>query len=323
MNAKVRYSIASVAAAVEAMLLVTATARTAGAALPSVEAFAYTGSNQIYTVPAGVCGVRIEVEGAAGGINYYGNAGGHGGIGSAEFAVSPGDVLTVTVGGVGSHRVSSNDASWVNGGFGGGGQPMSNMAGGGGGATTVISGADTLIVAGGGGGIGYNPPGNPAAGNGGDVGQAGTAAADGSYGSVGGGGGTLTAGGAGGVGTFASGISGTRGNGGAASQWGNYGAGAGGGGYFGGGSGGAGIASQMYSVPAGGGGGSGFVASGATNVGTWSGHTGLGDGSAAITPTFACSSATTSTTATATTLVIPSTTVVADPMPAIVPTFTG
>ena len=110
MNRKVLFSIASVAAAVEAMVLVTATARGAGASLPAAAIFPYTGSNQSYTVPVGVCGVRIQVEGAAGGGS--GGNGGSGGTGSAEIAVQPNDVLTVVIGGRGTFPA---------GGFGGGG----------------------------------------------------------------------------------------------------------------------------------------------------------------------------------------------------------
>lgn len=324
MAARLRLTIASVAAAVEAMALVAATSRTAGAVLPPPVDFAHTGADQTYTVPAGVCGVRIRVEGAAGGINYYSNPGGHGGSGSGDFAVLPGEVLTVTVGGLGSHRVSSQDPTWITGGFGGGGQPASQMAGGGGGATTVISGADTLIVAGGGGGRSYTPPGSPTPGDGGDAGQPGTDGVTGTYGNVGGGGGTLTQGGAGGVGTYRTGISGTRGVGGAGLEWGNYGAGAGGGGYFGGGSGGAG-SSSFYAMPASGGGGSGFVASDATNVGTWAGHGGLADGAASIEPISSdCPDPTTTTSSTtSTTIVLPPTTAAADTAARIVPTFAG
>ena len=314
MNPRVRYTVAAVAAAVEALALVTATSRTAGATLPSATSFPFTGANQTFTVPAGVCGVRIEVEGAAGGNDYYGTPGGHGGSGVGEFTVTPGDVLTVTVGGIGSHRVSMYDQTVITGGFGGGGQADYIQAGGGGGATTVISGADPLIVAGGGGGTAYShsliaPPGN-----GGDAGQPGTDAGDGNFGAIGGGGGSLSGGGAGGVGTYATGVSGSRGVGGAGLQWAMYAAGAGGGGYFGGGSGGAG-ANGSYPSPSGGGGGSGFLASGATNVGTWAGHGGLGDGAAAIAPITNCPDPTTS-------ISFPSTTVAIDPN-ALMPAFTG
>lgn len=319
MNSKVRYSLASVAAAVEAMVLVTATARGAGATLPPAAAFPFAGSDQTYTVPTGVCGVRIEVEGAAGGSNYPLFVGGHGGSGSAEFAVLPGDVLTITVGGLGSHRTSPQNPAWITGGFGGGGQPASQMAGGGGGATTVISGSTTLIVAGGGGGRGWPVSVGLLAGNGGDAGQPGSNGATGGVGDGGGGGGSLIAGGAGGTGTYQAGVSGTRGVGGNGLSWMfSYGAGAGGGGYFGGGSGGAGTTTGLYASPASGGGGSGFVASAATNVGTWAGHAGTTNGSAAITPTADCPSAPT------TVITLPSSTTVlgADPE-ALVPAFAG
>jgi len=72
------------------------------------------------------------------------------------------------------------------------------------------------------------------------------------------------------------------------------GSGGGGGGYFGGGSGGS--SSALYDTGGAGGGGSGFVASGATSVGTWAGHDGTGDGAAAITPTTECPTEVTTTT---------------------------
>jgi len=308
MNAKVRYSIASVAAAVEAMILVTATARGAGASLPVAATFPYTGSNQQYTVPAGVCGVRIQVEGAAGGGNYFAQAGGHGGTGSAEFVVQPNDVLTVVVGGRGSYTPDFNN-TWFPGGFGGGGQQPDHMSGGGGGATTVLSGVTPLLIAGGGGGRSMFS--SSAAGNGGDAGQPGTSGGPGSFNNgevgTGGGGGTLLAGGTPGT---PGGDAGASGIGGDAIGSNTTGAGAGGGGHFGGGSGGGG--GGFYDTGGSGGGGSGFVASGATNVGTWAAHTGTADGSAAITPTTECQLATTT-----------STTILGTDPNALVPAFTG
>jgi len=311
MNAKVRYSIASVAAAVEAMALVTATAHGAGASLPAAATFPYTGSDQTYTVPAGVCGVRIQVEGAAGG-GFQGSAGGHGGTGSAEISVQPNDVLTVVVGGRGSGR--DENGTWFPGGFGGGGQQLDPLSGGGGGATTVLSGVTPLLVAGGGGGISKFSSGP--AGDGGDAGNPGTAGAPsrfmGAAVNSGGGGGTLLAGG----------VTGTGGNAGSAGTGGNgtgsdmSGSGAGGGGYFGGGSGGS--SSSLYDTGGSGGGGSGFVASGATSVGTWAGHDGTGDGAAAITPTTECPAASTTTIP-----LSPSTTLAGIDPNALVPAFTG
>jgi hypothetical protein len=72
----------------------------------------------------------------------------------------------------------------------------------------------------------------------------------------------------------------------------------------------------MYDTGGSGGGGSGFVASGATSVGTWTGHDGTGDGAAAITPTTECPAATTISLTTSTTLAG------TDPN-ALVPAFTG
>ncbi|MCX6511290.1 MAG: hypothetical protein NT081_10850 [Actinobacteria bacterium] len=90
------------------------------------------------------------------------------------------------------------------------------------------------------------------------------------------------------------------------------GSGAGGGGFFGGGGGGV-VSLSIISSSGSGGGGSGFVATGATAIGTWASHTGTADGSAAITPTTECPAAATTT----------STTILGTDPNALVPAFTG
>ena len=115
----------------------------------------YTGASQTWTVPAGVTSIAIEAYGAAGAAGSAGaNAatGGVGGKGSkttGTLAVTPGQVLTINVGGA---------ASGATGGYNGGAPGGNASAGGGGGATDIRVGgttpADRVLVAGGGGGGG-------------------------------------------------------------------------------------------------------------------------------------------------------------------------
>ena len=69
--------------------------------------FAYTGSTQSYTVPAGVTSLTVDASGAGGGI-YPGGVGqaGAGGRMLATIAVTPGQVLNIVVGGGGIVDVS-------------------------------------------------------------------------------------------------------------------------------------------------------------------------------------------------------------------------
>ena len=98
----------------------------------------YTGSLQTFVVPAGVTSVNIEVLGAQGGsVNITCTAAG--GLGAqmiGDFAVTPGEVLTILVG----------QQGFTNGQDGGGG----------GGSFVVNSLNDPLIIAGGGGGATNN-----------------------------------------------------------------------------------------------------------------------------------------------------------------------
>ncbi len=170
-----------------------------------VETFNYTGGVQTFTVPAGVNVVTINAFGAQGGANAVGLAGASGGDASGNLIVSPGDVLEVYVGGMGS----------LSGGFNGGGNGgaigcANSQGGGGGGASDVRIGGSTLanriIVAAGGGGAGGQRNVGCGPGSGGGAGG-------GYYGGGGGGGyqggpglgGSQTAGGAGGIGNFGGG----------------------------------------------------------------------------------------------------------------------
>lgn len=88
----------------------------AGADPPSGNLFTYTGSSKTWTVPPGVTRVYLDVEGAQGGGPASDpGAGGLGGRTQALIPVTPGEVLTVDVGGVGSAGVGG----WNGGGAGG------------------------------------------------------------------------------------------------------------------------------------------------------------------------------------------------------------
>ena len=107
-----------------------------GLALAQTTTFSYTGTIQSYTVPAGVTSITITAKGAqGGGETYIGATGGLGAIMTGTFAVTPGQVLEVLVGGQGS------SAEYV--------------GGGGGGSFVWDNSTSTLeIAAGGGGGAG-------------------------------------------------------------------------------------------------------------------------------------------------------------------------
>lgn len=216
-----------------------------------VTTFNYTGSNQSYTVPAGVTNIQIECYGAEGGMGNDGviSAGGLGAYISGEISVTPGETLTVIVGEKGEDGVGSLDG------------------GGGGGGSFVIrdAGFTPLVIAGGGGGGCYQ------SGTVGDDGRAGTTAGPGGYTSPaigeggitdnGGGGGT----GAGGGGWNSSGLSNNWATGGTLQggaggisnhPQGHGGFGGGGASYHGGGGGGgySGGSGGTYTIGAGGGG---------------------------------------------------------------------
>ena len=235
-------------------------------------AFAYTGAEQVFTVPSGVDSVQVDALGAAGGTGRQGAPGGTGGAAGAPVSVRPGDVLYVEVGGVG-HRGA--------GGWNGGGDGATEFGGGGGGESDVrtiscrsgcpgsnASLDSRLVVAAGAGGGGApgTVDGTALAGVGGAAESAGGNAEQG--GGSGGAPGTLSnpgAGGAAGSGTFSRpglpGQSGALGQGGSGSgnpAAGQIGFGGGGGaGFYGGGGGGSGPDSTDAEPDLGGGGGGG------------------------------------------------------------------
>ena len=219
----------------------------------SGQAYAYTGSEQIYIVPAGTTLLHVVAVGAPGGRGSFAQ-GSMGAVVSADLPVPQGQgVLYVEVGGTGD-------------GFNGGGIPDGGDAS----DVRLIGRAQSgsvdsrVIVAGGGGGAGQYLGGN--------------AGADGGGGPAGGKAGTAIGGGAGGSGEPPEpctdgnpGSLGLGGNG-AGGFFGSEGFGGGGGGYYGGGGGG-GIGgcdfpSYYLSPLGGGGGGSSYVSPQALNVTT-------------------------------------------------------
>jgi hypothetical protein len=172
-----------------------------------------------FTVPAGVTSIQLTVIGGGGGgggaDSSPGSAGRTGARASGTLAVSPGQILTLSVGSGGSGGTS--DQGSAPGGVGGtnslgysggrgsaaGPTPISGGGGGGGAASAVLVNGSPIVVAaggGGGGGGGNGVPGqgvSPGGTSGGIAGGAGTAKG-GDGGGAGGGGGGYPLGGAGG-----------------------------------------------------------------------------------------------------------------------------
>jgi hypothetical protein len=229
--------------------------------------FEFTGLPQDYVVPPGVCLVRIEVVGAAGGAGATSGTPGAGARAIASLGVTPGETLRVRVGGRGGAAVGPTPgaAGWNGGGAGGAAHDSGGKAGsGGGGATDVRQTGDDLedrIIVGAGGaggaGRGIGGPIRSGGGNGGDpTGQEGLAVLGSVNPATGGQGGTQAAGGD--PGRNAADLSitataGSRGFGGQGAAGAASGGGGGGGGLYGGGGGGSSTFSGGH-----GGGGSGF-----------------------------------------------------------------
>ncbi len=271
-------------------------ARTAGGSVtiyasPS-RAFSYTGSVQTYTVPSGVTKVNLDLVGARGGHGglstayaYWHYRGGAGGRVQTDLAVTPGQVLNVYVGNIGSSLTGTSSGTAA-GGYNGGGMGSGGYCGGGGGMTDVRTGgtafvANTVAVAAGGGGGAYSSTTSSTSGGdaGGLVGASGLR--NGTFQACySGTGGTQTAGGIVGTcytGTHPSGVGtqGQGGNGGGSNYVGGGGAGWWGGGcagYFGGGGGG-----SSYTKPS--------VTQNATHTMGYNFSAG-GQGSAIITPLY-------------------------------------
>ena len=230
------------------------------------EPFSYAGASEEFVVPEGVCSITVEAIGATGGTGNNEATGGLGGSATVQVAVTPGEQLTVVVGGAGESPPSA-EASGVRGvepaagtqdnagGFpdgGDGGDGGDGIGAGGGGSTALLRAGSTLVIAGGGGGGGGFVD-DGVGGAGGETGEDGAAAPNGADGGKAGGNG-----GAGGAGN-GGGDAGQPGDG----QFGGDGAdgldagGGGGGGAAGGGGGGA---NDEGSDAGGGGGGGGSSA---------------------------------------------------------------
>ncbi|HEY8028330.1 MAG TPA: Ig-like domain repeat protein, partial [Gaiellaceae bacterium] len=255
----------------------------------------FTGGAQTWTVPSNVTSVSIQAIGAAGG-SLQGDPGGAGASITGTFVVTPGQVLTILVGGQGTVQFPGSTQN----------------AGGGGGSfvwkgTGAASASSLLVAAGGGGGGGDGNAGvnaststsgtaSPGGTPGGANGSGGSGGSAGYYAAGGGGGGLLTSGGDGAQGTGGY----PNGGGGKAISIGG-GAGSGGiyledggsaGGYGGGGGGGMAAAGGGGGYSGGGGGSSTSASDGGGGGGSFNGGTSQssragassGNGSVVITP---------------------------------------
>jgi hypothetical protein len=259
------------------------------------DAVRYTGTTTTWTVPPGVQKADFTVEGARGG-NFGFNFGA--GVEATLASLTPGDAVTVSLGGVGEAYSEGGE-----GGFGAGGD--GTLGGGGGGFSSVTLDSTLMLLAGGGGGGGANgsnpsietQPRGGSGGYGGALGGPGNnGGATDALGATLGKGAGGASGGNGGLGGAGGGVTGTSTCGGGASAGGDgatgisfsggggaSGAGGGGGGgYVGGGqgAGGAGDACGDAAGGGGGGGGSSFAAPGLSA--TFSAGTRSGDGRAFI-----------------------------------------
>ncbi|MBS1837377.1 MAG: hypothetical protein JST64_06735, partial [Actinobacteria bacterium] len=174
---RTRQLIAGLPRALAALAVVASTlslgAATAGAATTITQTFGASGATQAFTVPAGVSTLTVTLRGGQGGRGGYDSQGeptpgGYRGVVFGTIDVTPGQVLTVAVGGGGGDGVSSrgsaaggtaglNPLAGYDGAVGGiAGPEGGSGGGGGGGAATVVRLAGTDIVAAGAGGGGGN-----------------------------------------------------------------------------------------------------------------------------------------------------------------------
>lgn len=233
------------AAEIDGIFAIVSRKRTGGVVTTTLS---YTGGSQSFVVPAGITSVDYDVQGAQGGEGIAGAVGGRGSRVTGTLTVTPGETLTVRVGGQGGD-IGPRTGGFNGGGTGGtqgSGSSVSVGGAGGGGASSIARSTTPLVVAAGGGGAsnslsGGNGGGAQGAdGNGGSggtarAGKGGTPTAGGAGGSGGGGAGSGSAGG-----TQSGATPGTGGNGGSGGSAGiiTQGGGGGGGGYRGGGGGG-------------------------------------------------------------------------------------
>jgi hypothetical protein len=270
MTAHLRNTLAAMALVAASALLLAADPAAAASS-----SYSYSSQYQYFTVPAGITSLHIAVAGGSGADgqgNYGGGSGASGGEIDGDLTVTPGQVLTLWVGGAGQPgggqgygNPSHND---FEGGTGGSGYGITTGNGGGGGAASYVKLANGQMIAVGGGGGGGGGSGTaPCCGSGGSGGYGSGGASSGSLRTNGYDGSALTAG----YGATGDGYPGTAD---AANS--DNGVGGGGGGYggnFGGGGGGGGGGyftcdqnepnpANNHCYSAGGGGGGGGVNSG-------------------------------------------------------------
>ncbi len=243
-------AIAASTALAGGVLIALSPAGPAAAADDTMTQFFYTGRVDSFQVPSGVNRIVAVGQGAQG-ANANNGTGGLGAKTQATLAVTPGQNLSIYVGGQGG---------WNGGATGGGGSLGGKTGGNGGGATDIrltSAASSRILVAGGGGGGGGKPNVGGSGGNGGAGSQSGQSGSAGESG--------LCTGGSGGAGGQQSSGNGS-GGGEAKTGSGGGGGGGGGGGYKGGNGGGAGGGVASGCGGGGGGGGSSFATAGSTNV---------------------------------------------------------
>ena len=121
---------------------VNSTAQTCNTSTPPPWVFDFTGGPQTYVVPSSVSSIYVDARGGEGGGNGT-NLGGKGGRVQTTLAVTPGEVLTIYVGGHGGSLCSPNTGGLA--GFNGGGAggidlcDFNGPAPGGGGASDIMT----------------------------------------------------------------------------------------------------------------------------------------------------------------------------------------
>lgn len=112
-----------------------------------VRRFVHTGAPQTFEVPADVNLVVIRAQGAQGGGNAVGGVGGLGASIRGMFPVTPGEVLTVIVGGRGGdgHEDGGGGGGFGGGGGGNGGTNTLQTAGGAGGGGSSFNAGDNQL----------------------------------------------------------------------------------------------------------------------------------------------------------------------------------
>jgi uncharacterized repeat protein (TIGR01451 family) len=171
-----RWQLRRIGAVVATMLVASVTAVVApvltGPASATTVTYGSPGTHS-FVVPAGVTSISATVEGASGGTGGGAGTGGAGGGGAVvpdtTLAVTPGETLTIYVGGAGTNggaggiggsgSAGPGGSGLASGGSGGAGglygvNERGGGGGGGGGASAIVRGTTPLVVGGGGGGGG-------------------------------------------------------------------------------------------------------------------------------------------------------------------------